>query len=499
MTAAAEVMTFTNRSESATHRASAWQEAAWDYFDQIGELKFAFNLMAQVVSRALLYPAVIVDNAEVPIGFEQYLDSMQEASGGEIPIETNDALKTADQLLAELIDSGQAEILKRLTLNMSIPGECYLLNVKDKWIIASNTEFTPGSTPFLNQHRNAQRKQALPSTTYAARIWRAHPRWHHEPESSMLGVLDSCEKIILFDQVMRALSRSRLNAGVIAIPNGLTPITEGMDLNTALSQITVGPVESEVAAASVTPLILQGPSDMVDKIKWVELGRKIDADFLAAYDSALDRLLAGVDLPKELVSGLSNTKYANALVIDDSLYKAHIEPMLLLICDSLTNAYLRPRLLKEGVPEKLVNQMVIWYNPSEIVTRPDQSSAASEGYNNYLLSGKTWRAARGFSEHDAPSPEELTLRMALEKSQVPPEMASVLIESINPQFFAKAREDAQAEAGVPDDLANMLDGGGEELDATDATAGMEGDEIPAGSTLPPRELPESEQQQEPLP
>lgn len=488
MTAATEVLNLKKAHQDQLNRSvAAWQDSSWNFVDQIGELKFAFNLVAQVVSRAFLYPAVIADNSEVPVDIDTYLEDMDEKTGEASPDKLKKALEIADEVVSELVESGQAEILRMLALNLSIPGECYLLNA-DKWTIASISEFTPGSTPYLNRHKDSKHRKALKSDTYAARIWRAHPRWYAEPDSSMLGVLDQCEKVVLFDQVMRALSRSRLNAGVIVIPNGLTPITEGLDLNEALAKATIDPVESEVSSASVTPLILQGPAELADKIKYVELGRKIDSDMLQAYESSIDRMLAGVDIPKDIISGLADVKYANALVIDDALYKAHIEPLLLLICDALTSAYLRPRLRKEGIDEQLIKRLVIWYNPSQIVTRPDRSQAASEGYEKYLLSGKAWRSARGFGEMDAPSEDEIIMRLGL-GAQVPPEMATVLIEALNPEFFEEKREQAQADAGVPDDVSQILSGDDRVENPGEVPAGEEdqesGGDITPGGTLPP--------------
>lgn len=490
MTAATEVLDLKKANKSLVDRSvSAWQDSAWNFVDQIGELKFAFNLVAQVVSRAFLYPAMVAEHSEIPVATDVYLDDLDEKSGEASPEKTKRALEIAEEVVRELVDSGQAEILRMFALNLSIPGECYLLNDKE-WTVASISEFTPGSTPYLNRHKDSKHRRALKSDTYAARIWRAHPRWYAEPDSSMLGVLDQCEKVILMDQVMRALSRSRLNAGVIVIPNGLTPIVEGMSLNEALAKTTIDPVESEVAGASVTPLILQGPSEQIDKLQYIELGRKIDGDMLMAYESAIDRMLAGVDIPKDIISGLADVKYANALVIDDALYKAHIEPLLLLICDALTSAYLRPRLLKEGVDPEIIKRLVIWYNPSQIVTRPDRSQAASEGYEKYLLSGKAWRSARGFNEMDAPSEDEIITRLGL-GAQVPPEMATVLIEALNPEFFQEQRQKNQEAAGVPEEVSSLLQGDDrvenpDGVPATETESGEEsGGDITPGGTLPP--------------
>lgn len=502
MTGAAEVLNLSLADKNRhAHTVEAWQTSAWDYVDQIGELKFAFNIVSQVVSRAMLYPAILGDLAEVPTEVTAYLEQTKP----EVPENTLAASEVAADVLTELLESGQAEMLRLLAVNLSVPGECYLL--KDKtWTVASTSELEAGTTTYLNRSKKRENRRALPTDTYVARLWRAHPRWYSEADSSMLGVLDQCEKVVLFDQAIRALTRSRLGAGIVAIPSGLTPMVEGMTIQEALAKATVDPVESEAAAASVVPLLLSGPMDQIKAIQRIDLSRPLEEPLLQAYDSALDRMLAGLDIPKNIVTGLADVKYSNALVIDDALYKAHIEPLLLLICDCLTNAYLRPRLRKEGVDEKLVKRFVIWYNPSQIVTRPDRSQAASEGYEKMLLSGKAWRQARGFAETDAPDDDEIIKRKGLD-AQVPGEMAVTLIEALHPEFFAKLRNKGRTEAGVPPEVSDILDGGDGSGGTADNGLGgvnneeqepgqvpnpvapndpMGGGEIPQGGTLPPR-------------
>ena len=50
-----------------TGGSSDWQSEAWEYYDAIGEIKYAFNLVASVVSRIRLYAAVVDNPAESPV------------------------------------------------------------------------------------------------------------------------------------------------------------------------------------------------------------------------------------------------------------------------------------------------------------------------------------------------------------------------------------------------------------------------------------------------
>jgi len=69
LTAAAAQIKLNDKGEAEQFRsrrlagANAWQQEAWEYYDAIGEIKYAFNLVASVVSRIRLYAAVVQNPA----------------------------------------------------------------------------------------------------------------------------------------------------------------------------------------------------------------------------------------------------------------------------------------------------------------------------------------------------------------------------------------------------------------------------------------------------
>lgn len=503
MSGSAEVINLKSRRGLERQQTQRWQTAAWDYYDKIGELKYAFNLISQIVSRTMLYAAVIEDTSEVPVDASSMLKKI-EATSDEVGKNTAEAIRVADEAVRNLTEHSMSEMLRLFSLNLSVPGECYLIKDGRKWIVASIDELIPGTPYMLRTSRSGTGSEALgrrlPEDTYVARIWRSHPRWSAEADSSMLGVLDQAEKVVLFDQVMRTLSRSRLSAGALYIPTGITAAGD-KPLDEALNEAAVQPIEDESVAQTVTPLLLVGPPEIGEKIKRIELGRDIDENMMAMSENAIDRMLAGLDIPKNIVSGLADTRYSNALIIDDSLYKAHIEPLILMICDSLTTAYLRPVLARHGIDPAFISKFVIWYNPSQIVTRPDRSSAANEGYDRFLISGDAWRRSRGYSDLDAPTDDEIVRRLALEKVQIPQDTGTALIENLHPSFFERVRRQNQSAAGVPPELGDILSGSTPTEDATnenpepaqaplDESAGTtseaSGGDITPGGTMPPR-------------
>ena len=523
MHGAAKVLDLTKARDEA-RRPEAWQTAAWQFYDAIGELHFAYNLVGQVLSRIRLYVAIVDDPDSAPIRSTTFVKTLSEEHDV-WPENTAEIVDYADDVLQDLVVNSPGQgggLLRELGINLSVTGEGYLVKNQKSWSIASTDELKKsesGKGYTIQKSRrassiNGKDEEQLPANAFVARIWRPHPRYSAEADSSMIGVLDSCEQLVILEQAIRMMTRSRMNAGVIFIPDGLSA---GVDddnpesIEEALINAAISPLEEESAATSVVPLVITGPAALGKELKKIDLGRPVDEQMVQLAESTLDRILQGIDVPKSVVQGLSDVKFSNAIIIDDNLYRAHIEPLALMIVDALTTVYLRPVLRKQFPAEvekdsTILNRLLVWFDPSAIVTRPDKSTAANEGYDRNILSEQAWRVARGFSEYDKPTEDELLRKVALTRTQVPPDIAAALIERLAPAFFAALRGEGQEEAGIPDDISSLLEGGGGESGngmnelgemfrsetnpaggLTPSDEAMQGGEVQPGGNLPPRE------------
>lgn len=481
---------FKARRQSAS---TAWQTEAWEYYDAIGEIKYAFNLVASVVSRIRLYAAVVDNPAESPS-----------------PVRTSEAVDprlaaAAERALDRLSSAygGQPGLLKDAALNLQVTGECYLVQVPERvgsglpetWDIRSVDELQVDSRGnyILNPRRESGNASAmssgsgdnirLPASAYVGRIWRAHPRYTQESDSSLRGLLDLCAELLLLNRTFRATARSRLNAGALYLPDGLSvaaspdpdyPYDEEGEYNDQynpeeaadefedqLIDAMTTPIKDEDSASAVVPLIIRGPAELGDKIKQFKFERSFDPALAERSERVLERIMQGLDVPKDVVSGLANVKYSNALQIDESLYKAHIEPLMLLIADALTVMYLRPYLIANGYSEHEVDRLCIWYDPSQVATRNDRAADADMGFDKMAISYNTWRRAHGFSDQDAPDPNELSLRLLVQKGALTPEMTEALLRVVAPDVMNKVTEVAQEATGapIPDEIDQLLQGG----------------------------------------
>ena len=484
-----EAELFKARRQSAS---TAWQTEAWEYYDSIGEIKYAFNLVASVVSRIRLYAAAINNPNEAPSPIEDVE-------------KVDDRLAAAAQRALDRLSSaygGQPGLLKDAALNLQVTGECYLVQLPERqgsqlpesWDVRSIDELQVDSKGnyIINPRRDVGgntssvmsqgNKEAirLPGSSFVGRIWRSHPRYTQEADSSLRGLLDLCAELLLLNRTFRATARSRLNAGALYLPDGLSvaagpdpdypydedgtynetynPEEAADDFEDQLIDAMTTPIKDEDSASAVVPLIIRGPAELGDKIKQFKFERSFDPALAQRADRVLERIMQGLDVPKDVVTGLANVKYSNALQIDEALYKAHIEPLMLLIVDALTVMYLRPFLVANGYAPEEVKNVCIWYDPSLVATRNDRAADADMGFDKLAVSYDAWRRAHGFSSADAPDAKEYALRMVMQKGMVSPELTEAVLASIAPEMMGQAREVAQEATGapIPDDIDQML-------------------------------------------
>jgi hypothetical protein len=466
-----------------------WQQEAWEYYDAIGEIKFAFTIVANLLSRVRLYAGFIPNAGDTPIPADP------DTTGGQAAIS---ALSRLDSVYG-----GQPGMMRDAALNFLVAGECYLVQipavpgdperVTDSWDIRSVDEVVVDTTHAVRLR--TQRRQTvqeytppLPKSAYVGRLWRPHPRFSEDADSSMMPLRELCAELLLLNRTYRATARSRLNAGALYLPDGLSvaanpdayddaededsaldpalfvapeaPDDDEDDFEEALVEAMTTPISDESSASSVVPLIIRGPAELGEKIKQFKFERSFDVALTARADRVLDRIMQGIDVPKDVVTGLANVKYSNAVQINQDLYKAHIEPLALLICDCLTTAFLRPAMQSMGVDPVEVESYCVWYDPSEVTSQPNKAEDADSGVEKHLISGQAWRHAHGFQDSDAPAPAELAIGLLIEKGSFTPELTEALLTVVAPDVMANVRAASQAAnpAPLPPEVANALTG-----------------------------------------
>lgn len=386
-----------------------WQNEVWAFHDTLGEFNFGIGWQANMLSRIRLRAARLQADQDEPeiVTKGPAADLMMRLSGGV---------------------GGQAQLMKRLSVQLSLPGEGYLIGETvgklEQWQVRSVDEVRVQSGIYQVMDENTvttgQEWRNLAEDHHIVRVWRPHDRYYHLADSPARSAREVMRELELINRKIAAEYLSRLaSAGILAIPDELNfPVREELadepnPLMAEWVEIAATAIKNPGTASAVIPIPLTGPADVIDKIKHIDFTLKIDEKTIERRDSAIRRLAMKLDIPSEILLGMGKSNHWSAWAIDEGALKAHIAPLAELICDSLTRGYLQPRLEASGEDP---SEWVVWYDMSELALKPDRSANATLAYDRQELSGQAYRREMGFDEDDAPTPvdlEEIGLKLLL--------------------------------------------------------------------------------------
>lgn len=381
-----------------------WQEEAWAFYDNLGEFTWSVDWLGKALSRVRLLAA-------------------QQAGGGDepVPIDEGPAAEAVARLGAGI--GGHSQLLYQATINLSVPGEGWLVGEinavgVENWRIYSTSEIRESS------HSGSQFEvlvdtnlwRPLDPESYVTRLWNPHPRLQHQGTSQAQAALPIMRRIDLLDRriVASLVSRLAMN-GIMLIPSEGTfnvpaKYQEAADpFVSYLIDIASNNIKNPGNASAAIPMPIKFSSELIDKWKHLTFGDGITSELLEERDKELRRLATAVNVPAEVVLGLGNVNHWSAWQLEESAIKMHVSPMAEVIVNALTVGYLHPLLAAQGADlyGEDGGTLVVWYDTSELTSRPDKTDPAFRAYDRFELSGAALRRETGFNECDAPEAEEL--------------------------------------------------------------------------------------------
>ena len=379
-----------------------WQEEAWNYHEDLGEFRYAVDWESKRLSRVRLYAAKLEPGQDEPV--------RQDAG-------------TAVDLLTSMAGgvAGQAAIMNGLGTQLSVPGEGYLIveniNGIEQWSVRSNDEVRAARGGYEVADENAVNggtnwRPLAPDSLRPLRVWRPNKRWHHIADSPARAARATMRELELVNRHIVAQYLSRLaSAGVVMFPDEITfPVREEFadapdPFMAEWIEIASEAIRTPGTAAGIVPLPMKLPGEWIDKVKHLDFTLKIDEKIIEKRDSAIKRLASQLNVPAEVLLGMSDLNHWNAWISDENSLKVDVAPDAELICQALTTGYLQPRLKASGVEDWAT--WVVWYDMSELTLRPDRSGDAVLLYDRLEINGAALRRETGFNEADKPSDEEL--------------------------------------------------------------------------------------------
>lgn len=415
------------------HKVVEWQKQAWNFYDLIGELRYGARYYGNSISQLRLHIGWKADTGSKP----EPIDLENPPEGFNLA-QYNVAVETLERLHSS--EGSVTEILRQFGVNLFVAGEGYLVGRTDSITQSERWDFY--STEQLVWMNNSWyiKENLLWKTTdlikltdedYVIRIWQSHPRFSDEPDSPVRSILSLCEELLMLSANVRATALSRIPAGILLMPDSMLdagPELDPQNLNndgdreaqtqSALEEIYqhfITPIADPNSAAAVAPFILTGDPEDLEQVRLIEFDREVDVVAAEQRKEILRRMAHGIDLPSEILNGMSSVNHWTAWQIEESSYKAHIRPASSLFCSAITASLIWPA-IQAATGQTPDSRLVVTFDPIDLISHIDRRMNAKDGHASLVISDSTYRRSLGFSEDDAPDEQEYKRRMALQQA-----------------------------------------------------------------------------------
>jgi hypothetical protein len=391
----------------------AWQDEGWHFLDTVGELAFANQWIANALSRV-------------------ELQAMEVMPDGTMQATTNvDALAALNALFYG--ESGQAQMLHTMGIHLTTPGETYLVGVPpaegdeasdDLWRVLSNKELRQQGSQWIIDRGDGVEEKYEDGThpdraaeALVIRIWRPHPAKWVEATSPVRAALPILRELENLTKATAAILDSRLaGSGLLVVPMEAsleTPLDADQDprdpstdpFMTELTEMMLAPLRDRGVASSAVPGVLRVPGDLVDKVKHLTFWSELSEHAQSLREEQIHRLALSMDMPPEELTGKGEMNHWGGWLATEDGIKLHIEPLVGLICDAITQKYYWPSLMPVGAdpntpapPE--VRRFVIIGDTSNLRQRPDRSADAIALHKDLVLTDAALARETGFEPGD---------------------------------------------------------------------------------------------------
>lgn len=382
------------------------QREAWTYFKAVGECYYGVAVwLANAVSRCRLVLAerALGSDEPTPITEGPLAQAVSQLGGG---------------------PDGQATMLKRMTVQVEVPGESFLATVDDpltgRWRqkAYSNTELRIVARNPLRYQVWEQRAEwiNLPDESMVSRVWWPDDELEWLASSPVMAALPILREIDMYNRYIMAhlISRAASN-GLLMIPSEATfPVNPNFkdapdpfvaEMLDAMSKS----IKNPGSAAAAVPFTIKMSGAWIEKVRHLpfatELGQKVMDD----RTRSIHRLANTLNMPIEAMEGMGDTSHWNAWQISEDAVKLHISPVIEVICNGLTETFLRPLASAAGELLRGPNggDLIIWYDASALYQQPDRTQEAQALFDRGAISNEALRRESGFDEEDAPTEDEL--------------------------------------------------------------------------------------------
>ena len=394
-----------------------WQLRALTYYDQIGEIRFASQFYAKLLSKVRYYPARQLENGDT-----------EEITDGP-PLE----------ILHRIQDpgGGRSRLLYDYGRMMFVTGEGVLFGDRletdqERWRFLWKDEIKPSDFGEGWQRvRYDQTPYEPPQTGEAYRFWTPHPRHSDLPDSPLRSIMDIAEELLILTASVMGTATTRMTNGLLLLPTELSPNSYGTledddylgdedPENNIFIQDMMEHIQSQIenpgSAASKVPPVLEGAYEYIDRVRWMPT-HDPQTDYMERElrKECVHRLALGMDFPPEFLLGMTDANHWTARQVVYDMWRSYGTPIAERFADDLADTILRPALEAEEFPQW--QNIVVAYDDSQVVISPDRTEDADKALDRAAIGWKGYREMKAIPEEFAPSEEEQQLLISMKLRQ----------------------------------------------------------------------------------
>lgn len=376
-------------------QALPWQSRALEYYEKLGEVRYASQFYARMLARIRIFPALLDDEG----GTEQITDGL--------PVDLLDRIQDPG--------GGRSHLQSSYGRLMFVTGEGVLFGSRletdeERWSFLWLDEIKEENG--RTWRVDSQKKQIEEGVGY--RMWRPSPRHSDKADAPLQSVQEICEELILLTKAVQATALTRLTNGLLLLPQEISPGSgepigdEDAENNPFMQDLIehfTGQIENPGGAEARVPPIVEGSYEYLDRVRWMQLHDPA-TDYLERElrKEAINRLALGLDFPPEVLLGMTDANHWTAKQVVHDMWRSHGAPVAEQFCDDLAEAYLRPALKEAEFADW--PRVVIVYDDADVVVAPDRSEDADRAFDRGAIGYEGYRKLKGIPETMAQSDEE---------------------------------------------------------------------------------------------
>ncbi len=389
-----------------------WQARAWTMFTEVGELQAVTQWVGNMASQVALYAAVASDE-----------------TGELTPADDRSAARVVADMAGG--SSGQSQMLRHAAVLLTVVGEYYVAIVTDpetgeeEWFTLPPHRVWVDHAGGWRVVLGGEEREVDPDVDSIFRVHVPDPHAPEEPHSAVRSALPILEEIRAMDRVIEADARSRVSgAGILLVPTeaqlpGGDPmggVSPASTFTRRLYETMRRASDDQSSPEAVTPIVVRTPADTADAFQHLTLESKITERALDTRAAAIRRLAMSLDVPPEVLTGMGNSTHWNAELVDENSLRAHVGPLMSVICEALTVAVLRPVLEHEPMLSVDPAAVHVGFDMRALAADTDNSETALAAFDRGAIGQQALRRELGFAEADAPGgvSEEERLRQLAE-------------------------------------------------------------------------------------